>query len=102
MADTAIQPFRVEVPQADLDDLRDRLGRTRWPGEVAGSGWSRGVPLDYLRELAGYWRDGFDWRAQEARLNQVPQFVTEVDGQPRAATSAPGWPGCWPWPVPAR
>jgi pimeloyl-ACP methyl ester carboxylesterase len=82
MADTVIQPFRVEVPQADLDDLRDRLGRTRWPGEVAGSGWSRGVPLDYLRELADYWRDGFDWRAQEARLNQVPQFVTEVDGQP--------------------
>jgi epoxide hydrolase len=82
MADTAIQPFRVEIPQADLDDLQHRLGRARWPGEVPGAGWSRGVPLDYLRELAGYWRDGFDWRAQEAALNQVPQFTTVIDGQP--------------------
>ena len=82
MADAEIRPFRVEVPQADLDDLQHRLGRTRWPGEVAGTGWSRGVPLGYLEELAGYWRDGFDWRAQEARLNQVPQFTTMIDGQP--------------------
>jgi pimeloyl-ACP methyl ester carboxylesterase len=81
-ADTAIQPFRVEVPQADLDDLRDRLGRTRWPGELPGAGWSRGVPLGYLKDLAEYWRDGYDWRKQEARLNQLPQFVTVVDGQP--------------------
>jgi pimeloyl-ACP methyl ester carboxylesterase len=79
---TEIRPFRVEVPQADLDDLRDRLGRTRWPGEVPGAGWSRGIPLGYLEELAGYWRDGYDWRAQEVRLNQLPQFLTEVDGQP--------------------
>jgi len=79
---TEIRPFRVEVPQADLDDLRDRLGRTRWPGEVPGAGWSRGIPLGYLEELAGYWRDGYDWRAQEARLNQLPQYLTEVDGQP--------------------
>jgi pimeloyl-ACP methyl ester carboxylesterase len=76
-----IRPFRVEIPQADLDDLKDRLGRTRWPGEVPGSGWSRGVPLDYLEDLAAYWRDGYDWRRQEAALNQVPQFTTVVDGQ---------------------
>ena len=82
MADAEIRPFRVEVPDEALDDLRDRLGRTRWPSEVPGAGWSRGVPLGYLKELAGYWRDGYDWRAQEARLNEVPQFVTEVDGQP--------------------
>jgi len=82
MADAEIRPFRVEVPDEALDDLRDRLGRTRWPSEVPGAGWSRGVPLGYLKELAGYWRDGYDWRAQEARLNQVPQFVTEIDGQP--------------------
>jgi pimeloyl-ACP methyl ester carboxylesterase len=79
---TEIRPFRVEVPQADLDDLRDRLGRTRWPGEVPGAGWSRGIPLGYLKQLAGYWRDGYDWRAQEVRLNQLPQYLTEVDGQP--------------------
>jgi pimeloyl-ACP methyl ester carboxylesterase len=82
MADAEIRPFRVAVPDEALDDLRDRLGRTRWPGEVPGAGWSRGVPLGYLEQLAGYWRDGYDWRAQEARLNQVPQFITEIDGQP--------------------
>jgi pimeloyl-ACP methyl ester carboxylesterase len=79
---TEIRPFRVEVPDDALDDLRDRLGRTRWPGEVPGAGWSRGIPLGYLKQLAGYWRDSYDWRAQEARLNQLPQFLTEVDGQP--------------------
>ncbi|HYJ71530.1 MAG TPA: epoxide hydrolase, partial [Actinomycetota bacterium] len=82
MTDAAIHPFRVEIPQADLDDLHDRLARTRWPDELAGVGWSRGVPLGYLQELAGYWRDGYDWRGQEARLNQLPQFTTVVDGQP--------------------
>ena len=82
MADAAIHPFRVEIPQADLDDLHDRLDRTRWPDELPGVGWSRGVPLGYLQDLAGYWRDGYDWRGQEARLNQLPQFTTVVDGQP--------------------
>jgi pimeloyl-ACP methyl ester carboxylesterase len=81
MADAEIRPFRVEVSNEALDDLRDRLGGTRWPSEVPGAGWSRGVPLGYLKELAGYWRDGFDWRKQEAELNQVPQFTTEIDGQ---------------------
>jgi pimeloyl-ACP methyl ester carboxylesterase len=82
MADTAaIRPFRIAIPQADLDDLRDRLARTRWPDELPGVGWSRGVPLAYLRQLAGYWADGFDWRKQEANLNALPQFVTDIDGQ---------------------
>jgi len=81
MADAEIRPFRVEVSDEALDDLRNRLGRTRWPSEVPGVGWSRGVPLGYLKELAGYWRDGFDWRKQEAELNQVPQFTTVIDGQ---------------------
>ena len=72
----------MEVPEAELDDLRERLERTRWPAEGPGEGWSRGVPVGYLRELAGYWRDGFDWPAQEARLNRLPQFTTTIDGQP--------------------
>jgi epoxide hydrolase len=76
-----IQPFRIAVPDADLDDLRDRLARTRWPDELPGGGWSRGVPLAYLQELAGWWRDGYDWRAQEAELNRLPQYTTTIDGQ---------------------
>ena len=75
-----IRPFRIDVPQADLDDLTDRLARTRWPGQLPG-GWSRGVPVAQLQELAEYWGTGYDWRAQEARLNEFPQFLTEIDGQ---------------------
>jgi len=79
-ADTAIRPFRIDIPQADLDDLRERLRRTRWPDQLPGVGWTRGVPLDYLKQLAAYWADSYDWRAQEARLNQSPQFTTTIDG----------------------
>jgi|SRR5579872_7286246 len=77
----SIQPFRIAIPQADLDDLHDRLARTRWPAELSGVGWSRGVPLSYLKELAEYWRAGYDWRTWEANLNEYPQFTTEIDGQ---------------------
>jgi epoxide hydrolase len=78
---TEIKPFRIDVPQADLDDLHDRLARTRWPHEIAGIGWERGIPLGYLRKLATYWAEGYDWRAHEARLNEIPQFTTDIDGQ---------------------
>jgi pimeloyl-ACP methyl ester carboxylesterase len=81
MTDNEIRPFRIDVPQADLDDLRDRLARTRWPDPAPVDDWSRGVPVGYLRDLAGYWADGFDWRAQEAALNGIPQFSTDVGGQ---------------------
>ncbi|MGW1992208.1 epoxide hydrolase family protein [Embleya sp. NPDC001921] len=78
----AIRPFRIEIAQAELDDLRDRLTRTRWAADVPGvPDWTRGVPAGYLRGLADYWANGFDWREAEARLNAFPQFVTEVDGQ---------------------
>jgi epoxide hydrolase len=80
--DSNIRPFRIDIPQPEVEDLRDRLAGTRWPQQPSGVGWSRGVPLDYLKGLAGYWADGFDWRRQEARLNELPQFVTEIDGQP--------------------
>ncbi|MEU8403902.1 epoxide hydrolase family protein [Nonomuraea sp. NPDC048892] len=76
-----IKPFRIDIPQADLDDLRERLRRTRWAAQLPG-GWSRGVPVAYLRDLADYWADGFDWRAQETRLNAFAQFTTTIDGQP--------------------
>ena len=80
---TEIRPFRIEIPQAELDGLRRRLADTRFPEPVPGdeADWSRGVPLSYLRELAEYWRTGYDWRAQEAALNEFPQFTTEIDGQ---------------------
>lgn len=76
-----IREFRIDIPQADLDDLRRRLATTRWPAEVSGVGWSRGVPVAYLKDLAGYWEREYDWRVQEARLNALPQFTTEIDGQ---------------------
>ena len=76
-----ILPFRIEIPQAELDDLNDRLAATRWPDELPGVGWSYGVPSGYAKKLAEYWRTGFDWRAAEARLNAFPQFTTEIDGQ---------------------
>src|ERR687890_1687172 len=76
-----IRTFRIEVPQADLDDLRERLARTRFPDEIPGVGWSRGVPLGYLKGLTAYWQNGYDWRRWEARLNEFPQFTTTIDGQ---------------------
>ncbi|MGK5558920.1 epoxide hydrolase family protein, partial [Actinomadura kijaniata] len=82
MTADSVRPFRIDVSAADLDDLRDRLRRTRWGAQIGGQGWSRGVPVDYLRGLAAYWADGYDWRKAEAELNALPQFVTEVDGQP--------------------
>jgi len=75
-----IKPFKIDIPQIDLDDLHERLARTRWPDELPGVGWSRGVPLGYLKELADYWRTRYDWRKHEASLNQFPQFTTEIDG----------------------
>jgi pimeloyl-ACP methyl ester carboxylesterase len=75
-----MKPFRIEIPQADLDDLHSRLERTRWPDELPDVGWERGVPLDYLKDLAEYWRTSYDWRGAEAELNEYPQFLTEIDG----------------------
>jgi pimeloyl-ACP methyl ester carboxylesterase len=80
MEELELTPFRIDVPDDTLADLRDRLARTRWPGEVDGAGWDYGTNLAYLRELCDWWRDGFDWRAQERALNQLPQFRATVDG----------------------
>jgi microsomal epoxide hydrolase len=79
--DDGIRPFRIDIGQADLDDLRDRLARTRWPDQLPGVGWDYGIALDDVRELAEYWRTGYDWRAAERRLNSFPQFTTQIDGQ---------------------
>jgi pimeloyl-ACP methyl ester carboxylesterase len=103
-----IEPYRIDVPQADLDDLRRRLAATRWPDELPGAGWDYGIPLQRMQELAARWRDGYDWRRHEATLNELPQFVTEIDGQPvhfvhvRSADPGAlplilthGWPGSY-------
>ncbi|GAA2678376.1 MULTISPECIES: epoxide hydrolase family protein [Actinosynnema] len=110
-ADLRTTPFRVAVPQADLDDLADRLARTRWPAgldEHDRADWSRGVPPDYLKDLVEHWRTSFDWRAVESRLNELPQFTATVDGanlhfahvrspEPDATPLliAHGWPGSY-------
>ena len=79
-AGARIRPYSISVPQADIDDLRERLARTRWARDLPGTGWERGVPAGYLRELADYWAKEYDWRACEAALNALPQFITTIDG----------------------
>lgn len=101
-----MREFTIKIPQAQLDDLNRRIAATRWPAEIPGTGWTRGAPLAYVRELASYWNTRFDWRAAEAEMNSFPQFMTELDGANvhflhiRSAAPAampmiitPGWPG---------
>jgi epoxide hydrolase len=75
-----VVPFRIDIPEDELADLRRRLRQTRWPEREPVADWSQGVPLAYLRDLCGYWADGYDWRATETRLNALPQFRTVIDG----------------------
>jgi microsomal epoxide hydrolase len=102
----ALRPYRIDVPEADLQDLRDRLARTRWAPPAPTPGWDRGIPEDYLRRLAAYWETDYDWRAHEAALNAYPQYLWDVEGGPVhvlvAASPEPdafplllthGWPG---------
>ena len=77
----AIERFEIRVDDSLLADLRTRLAHTRFPDQIDGTGWEYGFPVAYLRELVEHWRDKYDWRAQEARLNQLPQFRTRIDGQ---------------------
>jgi hypothetical protein len=81
MSSTTVEPYRVQIAQQQLDDLAERRTRTRWPDEVPGTGWDRGVPLAYLEQRAQYWHDGYDWRRAEGELNACPQFRTVIDGQ---------------------
>lgn len=76
-----IESFRINIPDADLDDLARRLTRTRWPDELPESGWNDGVPVAHIRELTEYWLDGYDWREHEAALNNIPQYTTVIDNQ---------------------
>jgi pimeloyl-ACP methyl ester carboxylesterase len=82
MSAVALQPFRIRVPDDVLADLRERLARARWPDQVPGGGWRYGTDLAYMKELVDYWRDRYDWRMHEARLNMWPQFTAAIAGVP--------------------
>jgi epoxide hydrolase len=101
-----VHAFKIDIPESQLVDLRERIAATRWPASPFDSGWERGVPVSYLKELATYWRTGYDWRAAERQLNDYPQFTTEIDGAnihflhvtSREPAAVPvllshGWPG---------
>ena len=101
-----VQPFRIHIPDAVLEDLQERLARTRWPDEIPGSGWDYGSNLSYVKELVEYWQTGFDWRAQEEALNAFSHHRTTVDGigihfihergkgpNPLPLIITHGWPG---------
>ena len=75
-----VQPFKIDIPDSVIDDLKSRLDRTRWPDEIPGSGWDYGTNLDYIKELVHYWRTKFDWRAQEKLINSFAHFKADVDG----------------------
>jgi len=75
-----IESMKIDISQDTLDDLQDRLKRTRWPGEIPGTGWSRGVDMSYMKELVEYWLDEYDWRKQEAKLNEFNHFKADING----------------------
>src|SRR5690606_33845936 len=79
-SDFSLRPFRIAIPQSELDDLQNRLARTRWPAELPGAGRNYGVPPDRLKQLVEYWHTCYDWRKYEALLNSFPQFTTAIDG----------------------
>ena len=104
--DTTVRPFRIEFPQETLDDLRRRIGATRWPERETVTDDTQGVRLAMMQELAHYWAEKHDWRTAEAKLNALPQFVTEIDGldihfihvrsrheDALPLIITPGWPG---------
>jgi pimeloyl-ACP methyl ester carboxylesterase len=103
-----VRPFTIHVPDDVLEDLRQRLGQTRFPDEIPGSGWDYGSNLDYLKALVHYWRTDFDWRAQEEQLNRLHHYKTPVDGlnihfihergsgpRPMPLVMTHGWPSCF-------
>jgi pimeloyl-ACP methyl ester carboxylesterase len=104
--DAAIRPFRIDVPDQVLDDLRRRLEQTRWPEQELVDDWSQGAPLSWIQDMCHYWQSGYDWRARESRLNRFDQFITEIDGldihfihqrsphpEARPLVITHGWPG---------
>ena len=76
-----IHPFTISVNEDQISDLKSRLSATRWPDQISGSGWDYGCDQVWLKDLARYWEDEFDWRSIESQLNSFDHFLTEIDGQ---------------------
>ena len=76
----SVQPHSINVSQEVLDDLHGRLRNVRWPEEVPGTGWTRGVDLNFMKDLVEYWLEEYDWHKQEAKLNELPHYKADVDG----------------------
>ena len=104
--DVALRPYRIDVPDAVLDDLRRRLTETRWPDGETVDDWSQGAPLTWIQDMCQYWANGYDWRARESRLNRFDQYITALDGldihlvhqrsphpEARPLIITHGWPG---------
>ena len=107
-----IRPFRVNVPEADLTELRRRVNATKWPQRETVGDASQGVQLATIQALARYWATEYDWRKIEARMNTLPQFITEIDGldihfihvRSKHENALPlivthGWPASCAWPL---
>lgn len=90
MKSGSINPFIIRIPDSQLEDLRQRLLCTRWPDEIAADPWRYGPPLEYMKRFVAYWLDKYDWRAQEARLNRLPHFKTQVRGRELHFIHVPG------------
>jgi hypothetical protein len=106
VANDNIRPFEISIAQSQLDDLKERLGNARFPESAPADDWQQGIPLDYVQELASYWRDQYDWRRCEKALNHYDHFITEIDGldihfmhiksprhDARPLIMTHGWPG---------
>jgi pimeloyl-ACP methyl ester carboxylesterase len=104
--DASLRPFRIDVPDEVLGDLRERLARTRWPEAETVDDWSQGAPLSWIHDVCGYWADGYDWRTRESLLNRFDQYLTSIDGldihfvhqrsphaEARPLVITHGWPG---------
>jgi len=81
MSSSKIKPFKIQIPDSDLEDLKLRLERTRWPNELLDAGEDYGLTVDYLKPIFDHWKDSYNWRQVETELNRLPQFTTEIDGQ---------------------
>ena len=85
MASDSVTPFRIEIPEADLEDLKRRLAATRWPDAETVDDWEQDIPLSYVQDICAYWAEKYDWRAREALLNRFPQWKLEIEGLDKQA-----------------